>query len=240
MKNILRVILTVLVTILVILLMVKGLSIGSLKIYSISGIIEENKKLDEEIDALNKLKNEDYKKAMDNLNDSAKKLTTAKQSYLDEASISTDSEIKEATISQNYSMEYLWNKVGTYATEEGLKLKWDVQSAGSGKYTLSFTITGTYISIINYVYDIENDSDLGFTILNFKLSGSDELTATFSVNDVAIKSESISASVMQQQQQQQQSSSTNNNEQGNNTQSNQNNTTTDSNQTSGSNTTDNK
>ena len=237
MKNILRVILTVLVTILVILLMVKGLSIGSLKIYSISGIIEENKKLDEEIDALNKLKNEDYKKAMDNLNDSAKKLTTAKQSYLDEASISTDSEIKEATISQNYSMEYLWNKVGTYATEEGLKLKWDVQSAGSGKYTLSFTITGTYISIINYVYDIENDSDLGFTILNFKISGSDELTATFSVNDVAIKSESISASVMQQQQQ---SSSTNNNEQGNNTQSNQNNTTTDSNQTSGSNTTDNK
>lgn len=238
MKNILRVILTVLVTILVILLMVKGLSIGSLKIYSISGIIEENKKIDEEIDALNKLKNEDYKKAMDNLNDSAKKLTTAKQSYLDEASISTDSEIKEATISQNYSMEYLWNKVGTYATEEGLKLKWDVQSAGSGKYTLSFTITGTYISIINYVYDIENDSDLGFTILNFKISGSDELTATFSVNDVAIKSESISASAMQQQQQQ--SSSTNNNEQGNNTQSNQNNTTTDSNQTSGSNTTDNK
>ncbi len=238
MKNILRVILTVLVTILVILLMVKGLSIGSLKIYSISGIIEENKKIDEEIDALNKLKNEDYKKAMDNLNDSAKKLTTAKQSYLDEASMSTDSEIKEATISQNYSMEYLWNKVGTYATEEGLKLKWDVQSAGSGKYTLSFTITGTYISIINYVYDIENDSDLGFTILNFKISGSDELTATFSVNDVAIKSESISASVMQQQQQQ--SSSTNNNEQGNNTQSNQNNTTTDSNQTSGSNTTDNK
>ena len=238
MKNILRVILTVLVTILVILLMVKGLSIGSLKIYSISGIIEENKKLDEEIDALNKLKNEDYKKAMDNLNDSAKKLTTAKQSYLDEASISTDSEIKEATISQNYSMEYLWNKVGTYATEEGLKLKWDVQSADSGKYTLSFTITGTYISIINYVYDIENDSDLGFTILNFKISGSDELTATFSVNDVAIKSESISTSVMQQQQQQ--SSSTNNNEQCNNTQSNQNNTTTDSNQTSGSNTTDNK
>ena len=238
MKNILRVILTVLVTILVILLMVKGLSIGSLKIYSISGIIEENKKIDEEIDALNKLKNEDYKKAMDNLNDSAKKLTTAKQSYLDEASISKDSEIKEATISQNYSMEYLWNKVGTYATEEGLKLKWDVQSAGSGKYTLSFTITGTYISIINYVYDIENDSDLGFTILNFKISGSDELTATFSVNDVAIKSESISASVMQQQQQQ--SSSTNNNEHGNNTQSNQNNTTTDSNQTSGSNTTDNK
>lgn len=232
MRNILRVILTVLVTILVILLMVKGLSIGSLKIYSISGIIEENKKLDEEIDALNKLKNEDYKKAMDNLNDSAKKLTTAKQSYLDEASISTDSEIKEATVSQNYSMEYLWNKVGTYATEEGLKLKWDVQAAGSGKYTLNFTITGTYISIINYVYDIENDSDLGFTILNFKISGSDQLTATFSVNDVAIKSESISASVMQQQQQQQSSST--------NSESSSQNTTTDSNQTSDSNTTDNK
>ena len=238
MKNIIRMIATLVATALVILLMVKGLSIGSIKVYSISEIIEENSKLDNEINDLNKLKNEDYKKSLDSLSSSTKSLETSKQSYLDEASISTDSEIKEATISQNYSMEYLWNKVGTYATEEGLKLKWDVQSAESGKYTLSFTITGTYISIINYVYDIENDSDLGFTILNFKISGSDELTATFSVNDVAIKSESISTSVMQQQQQQ--SSSTNNNEQGNNTQSNQNNTTTDSNQTSGSNTTDNK
>ena len=211
MRNILRMVLTVLITILVVLLMVKGLSIGSLKIYSISGIIEENKKLDEEIEAVNKLKNEDYKKAVDNLNSSTKSLTTAKQSYLDEASISTDFEIKEATIFQNYTMEYLWNKVGSYATEEGLKLKWDVQAAGSGKYTLSFTIVGNYISIINYVYDIENDSDLAFTILNFKISGSTELTATFNVNDVAIKSESISASAMQQQQQQSQSTNTNSN-----------------------------
>ena len=90
-------------------------------------------------------------------------------------------------------MEYLWNKVGSYATEEGVNLKWEVQSSGSGKYTLNFTVVGSYIAIINYVYDVENDSDLGFTILNFKMSGSDSLTATFSVHDVSIKSESVTA-----------------------------------------------
>ena len=193
MKNIIRMIATLVATALVILLMVKGLSIGSIKVYSISEIIEENSKLDNEINDLNKLKNEDYKKSLDSLSSSTKSLETSKQSYLDEASISTDSEIKEATISQNYSMEYLWNKVGSYATEEGVNLKWEVQSSGSGKYTLNFTVVGSYIAIINYVYDVENDSDLGFTILNFKMSGSDSLTATFSVHDVSIKSESVTA-----------------------------------------------
>ena len=191
MKNIIRMIATLVATALVILLMVKGLSIGSIKVYSISEIIEENSKLDNEINDLNKLKNEDYKKSLDSLSSSTKSLETSKQRYLDEASISTDSEIKEATISQNYSMEYLWNKVGSYATEEGVNLKWEVQSSGSGKYTLNFTVVGSYIAIINYVYDVENDSDLGFTILNFKMSGSDSLTATFSVHDVSIKTESV-------------------------------------------------
>ena len=193
MKNILRMSATLVVTILVALLMVNGLSIGSLKVYSISEIVEENHKLDSAIEELNKLKNEDYKNALEGLSKSTKSLETSKQAYLDEASISTDSEIKEATISQNYAMEYLWNKVGTYATEEGVNLKWEVQSSGNNKYTLNFTVVGSYISIINYVYDMENDSDLGFTILNFKISGTDNLTATFSVNDVSIKAESITS-----------------------------------------------
>ena len=140
MKNIIRMIATLVATALVILLMVKGLSIGSIKVYSISEIIEENSKLDNEINDLNKLKNEDYKKSLDSLSSSTKSLETSKQSYLDEASISTDSEIKEATISQNYSMEYLWKKVGSYATEEGVNLKWEVQSSGSGKYTYKFIV----------------------------------------------------------------------------------------------------
>ena len=111
MKNIIRMIATLVATALVILLMVKGLSIGSIKVYSISEIIEENSKLDNEINDLNKLKNEDYKKSLDSLSSSTKSLETSKQSYLDEASISTDSEIKEATISQKYSMEYLCRKL---------------------------------------------------------------------------------------------------------------------------------
>ena len=36
-------------------------------------------------------------------------------------------------------------------------------------YDLSFTVYGEYISILDFVSDIENDSELGFKIENFKM-----------------------------------------------------------------------
>ncbi len=191
MKNIIRMIVTLVVTALVLFLMVKGISIGNIRIYSIYDIMQENEKLDEAIANTAKLKEEDYKNEESNLDSETKKLQIAKQSYLDEASISTDSEIKKATVLQSYSMEYLWNKIGSYATEEGVNVKCDV-SGSDNKYKLSFAVVGSYISIINYVYDLENDSNLAFTISKFKITGADSLSATFEVNDVSIKSETVS------------------------------------------------
>ena len=56
-------------------------------------------------------------------------------------------------------------------------------------YDLSFTVYGEYISILDFVSDIENDSELGFKIENFKLtpqSGTDILQATFDIKEVSI------------------------------------------------------
>jgi len=119
----------------------------------------------------------------------------AKQKYLDLASVSSDEEIQEANLEQTYAMEFLWNKVGSYATKEGVTLKWDVSSTGvNNKYTLNFTTTGSYVGVISYIYALENDSDLAFRIENFKMTASGEnVTATFTVNNVAIKAETISS-----------------------------------------------
>ena len=195
MKDILITVISILLTVVIIICMVKGLTVGSFRILSISNIKQESLNLDNEVDELNNLKNVTYKKKIDDLQTATKDLTTAKQKYLDLASVSSDEEIQEANLEQTYAMEFLWNKVGSYATKEGVTLKWDVSSTGvNNKYTLNFTTTGSYVGVISYIYALENDSDLAFRIENFKMTASGEnVTATFTVNNVAIKSETISS-----------------------------------------------
>mgnify|MGYP005905189749 FL=1 len=195
MKDILITVISILLTVVIIICMVKGLTVGSFRILSISNIKQESLNLDNEVDELNNLKNVTYKKKIDDLQTATKYLTTAKQKYLDLASVSSDEEIQEANLEQTYAMEFLWNKVGSYATKEGVTLKWDVSSTGvNNKYTLNFTTTGSYVGVISYIYALENDSDLAFRIENFKMTASGEnVTATFTVNNVAIKSETISS-----------------------------------------------
>ena len=196
MKNILITIISILLTVLIIICMAKGSTIGKVQILSIPEIKTASLKLDSEIENLNNLKNVTYKKKLDDLEASIKNLTTAKQKYLDLASISTDTEIQQANQEQTYAMEFLWDKVGTYATREGIKLTWNVVSTGvNNKYSLNFTVTGSYIGIINYIYSLENDSELAFRIENFKIvSAGADVTATFTVSNIAIKEESITTS----------------------------------------------
>ena len=195
MKDILITVISILLTVVIIICMVKGLTVGSFRILSISNIKQESLNLDNEVDELNNLKNVTYKKKIDDLQTATKDLTTAKQKYLGLASVSSDEEIQEANLEQTYAMEFLWNKVGSYATKEGVTLKWDVSSTGvNNKYTLNFTTTGSYVGVISYIYALENDSDLAFRIENFKMTASGEnVTATFTVNNVAIKAETISS-----------------------------------------------
>ena len=197
MKNILITVISLLLTALIIICMVKGLTIGNFNILSIASIKEGSLDLDNAIEELNNLKNVTYKKKVDDLQTTTKNLTTAKQKYLDLASVSTDQEIQEANLEQTYAMEYLWNKVGSYATREGVTLKWDVSSTGvNNKYTLNFTTTGSYVGVISYIYALENDSDLSFRIENFKMVSGDSsnVTATFTVNNIAIKAETVTSS----------------------------------------------
>lgn len=204
MKDILISVISILIIVIIIICMAKGLTIGNFSILSIADIQKESLELDEEIEELNNLKNVTYKKKLSDLQNATKSLTTAKQKYLDLASVSTDQEIKEANLEQTYAMEFLWNRVGSYATREGVTLKWDVSATGvNNKYTLNFTTTGSYVGTINYIYALENDSDLSFRIENFKMisagatsqDGNGSVTASFTVNNIAIKPETVTTSV---------------------------------------------
>ena len=95
MKDILITVISILLTVVIIICMVKGLTVGSFRILSISNIKQESLNLDNEVDELNNLKNVTYKKKIDDLQTATKYLTTAKQKYLDLASVSSDEEIQE-------------------------------------------------------------------------------------------------------------------------------------------------
>ena len=231
MKNILMTITTILITVLIIILMVNGLTIGNLKILSIADIKAKSKEIDTSIETLNTKKNIDYKKSLSDLDKAVKDLNSSKEEYLDVASVSSDDEIRAANQSQTYTMDFLWNKVGRYATQEGLKLKWEVSSTGvENKNNLSFTVVGTYIGIINYISNLENDSELLFKIENFKIepdSSVNDLKATFRVLNISIKQEttvnSISSSTNSE------TTTTNNNTTSTNNTTTENNSTTNSN-----------
>lgn len=123
MKDILITVISILLTVVIIICMVKGLTVGSFRILSISNIKQESLNLDNEVDELNNLKNVTYKKKIDDLQTATKYLTTAKQKYLDLASVSSDEEIQEANLEQTYAMEFLWNKVGFICYKEGCYTK---------------------------------------------------------------------------------------------------------------------
>ena len=151
---------------------VQGLSIGNFRIHSIKDIIADNKKLDEELAGLSYSIDNDYETSKTNLQKSLQSLLKNKQDYQDAITFSTEDEIQKANQSEKYKIDYLWTKIGLYATKNGVELQMNVTSSSSGipaQYDISFTTIGEYLSTSEFIYAIENDSNLGFKIENFRL-----------------------------------------------------------------------
>lgn len=144
----------------------------------------------------------DYPSKTDELDQSVSSLLTAKDEYHDLASISTEGELAEASQEETYTLAYLWTRLGRYATSEGVVAKFDIVTGSTGESdvkNIQFTITGDYPQIILFVEDIEDDSELGFRIENFKLvQAGGDLQATFTVRNVRIEQESLTSATSTQ------------------------------------------
>ena len=152
--------------------------------------MEKNESLDSAIAQANKLADTEYKRKTNELNDNAKKLENEKTKYQDMAAASLESGTGTTGQIEKYEIEYLWTKIGNYATSEGVDVDMKVESLGSAQdvYNLNFTVSGSYIGIEEFISDIENDSSLGFKIEQFALKGSDEsLTGTFICRNIMIQ-----------------------------------------------------
>ena len=175
----------------------KSLKIGNIEILGVKSLGEENKKLDASIQTLSRLSSTDYQSAILDITSSSKQYEQAKTEYEELATVSTDSEVTTASQLQKYEIEYLWTRIGNHATSENVVLKLEIKanstSEATSYYDLNFTATGDYVSLTDFIYDIENDSTLGFKIEGFKMepSGSN-LQAIFTCTNVAINIDSSS------------------------------------------------
>lgn len=178
--------LVILLIIMAYLVIFKGLTLGNFKVLSASQIIEENDKLTKEISDTEVLMNSVYPQRYEVLNTSVSKLLTAKNEYKDLADVSTKAELSKASVTETYTVEFLWTVLGRHATAEGVNLNYTPKNN-----SINFTVTGDYIPIFSFVSAIENDSRLGFRIENFKLTPAADnlLQATFITRNVTVKTE---------------------------------------------------
>ncbi len=189
MKKLLMLILIGLLLILSIYIVVSGFEVGNIEVLSYMGIQQKNKELNGKIQEASKLAEKDYRQTVSTVEESSKKLEQTKKEYDDITVISSDGSMDAAGQLERYEIETLWVKLGNYATSEGAVVRIDiVRGNTSSTYNLKFTVNGSYISITDFISDIENDSTLGFKIEDFKMVPSgDTLQATFICKEIAIK-----------------------------------------------------
>lgn len=197
MKKVLISILIVLLLVLAYFAMFNGISFGKTNVLSVEQIIQKNDDLTNNIEQLKSLLKKDFAGKKEGLSTAVAELLQKKEEYFDLAKISTEGEITKANTEETYLIEYLWTRVGRHATAEGVNLKMDVNTGNSGEANmknLNFTVKGQYVAIIQFVSALEDDDKLNFKIENFKMNGSaGNLTATFTVRGVRIKSETTSS-----------------------------------------------
>ena len=172
MKKILISILVVLLLILTYVILAKGINIGFIKIDSISTIKSESTKLDQDLNKANELSNKTYPTEVQGLEEAIRELKISKQEYENKKLYSAENEALGTVEIKTYTIHYLWTILGNYREDRDVKsLTLDLKSTeNEDVYDLEFTLVGNYISITDFLYDIEDDEELNFEIKNFKIS----------------------------------------------------------------------
>lgn len=145
--------------------------IGILNINGIRDISEKDKMVDIKISELDDCVNNEYKSALAKLNSTYDLFLNSKNEYNQQTVISSLNKSSYASQTERYNVDYLLTKIGKYAEEEDVIIKTIItpSEAIENFYHLNVMVWGTYLYTANFIYDIENDSKLGFKIDNFKM-----------------------------------------------------------------------
>lgn len=149
--------------------------------------IKQNKEeLDTKIAELDKLNTSGIPNAKSEVDLEIQNYEAKRKDYESWTLKATPEEIGEANKIERYLLDYLWIRVGNYANDNNVKFKMTPVASNA---SLDFDITGSYISVINFIYDIQNDEKLNFNINGIVIQGgsSDEIVkAKFTVEDINV------------------------------------------------------
>lgn len=181
--------------------MVKGASKVNVK--GFLDLDEKDNEVEQKITDLSNVISIDYVKAESDLKRTANTLQESKTEYENQAILSKSNNPSYASQLETYDIDYLWTKLGNFAKEEGVVIKIELVASGTSTnlYNLNFTVTGGYVGTTNFIYDIENDSKLGFKIDNFTMGAQIDYTivSTFSCKEIPIKVGKVDASINEQE-----------------------------------------
>ena len=153
---------------------------------SYSSLLKSSRELSDLKTQLQNKNDQDYPTAINNLEAAKSSFRINKKAYEDMAANASIEEIRSVNQTKEYMLDYIWMKIGTYANDNDVKVLIDPVYEED---KINFDVSGQYIAVINFVYDLERDEDLSLTVDNIVMQGgsSDSVTrAKFTVSNIKI------------------------------------------------------
>ena len=191
-KNCVVLVTFVLITSLLVIAGWKGIQFGNVSILSLKQIAEKKEQVKIAETSL-ELESTKYSILENKLNSLKKEFEQEKAKY-EAISPETVTMINELNAKDKYSIEYIWIKLGNYASANHLEIV--VAEPGNSlnseetKEDSIFTIQveGSYTDVAEFIFHLESDSELSFKLDNIEMeyvSGT-QIKATFDVKDIVI------------------------------------------------------
>ena len=199
MRKILLIILLALSIGLAYVVIVPGFSLGNFSINNYKSIQEQSRILNSEILELEGKNGTDFESKNAALLTAVKNYNDKKEQYQSLDFETSDIQADYSPVDL-YDIDFLWTIIGNYATDEDLVLKFDVVKSQTSKPSssdyiicdLQFTVSGDYISLTDFIYDLEDDDRLGFEIRNFEMIKADNgLQVTFTAREIPLNNENL-------------------------------------------------
>ncbi len=187
-KKILAYICIIVLLVLAYLCIFKGTSVANFQILSYKEMIAEQKEYESKITNYDNLVNNTYQTSLKSLETAKTSFERNKSSYEELKAYSSYEELLELTRDKQYPIEFLWIKLDLVARNNNLDAKYNLYNSSTGaSKNLEIKLTGDYLAIKNYIYDILIDLDLQFKAQNITIvPNGDMVEATFTVKDIKV------------------------------------------------------
>ena len=166
---------SILILVLTIYVIISGIGFANVNGYK--GINEINKELDLKIAQINTIKESEYVLKKESLDTETSTLKTTREDYLAKVEAARLKGAKGNKLQiEIYELDFIWARIGNYATDLGLEIKLDVFPGTEEKalhdfklYNLKISVTGAYTDILRFIYKIEGDREISAQISDFTM-----------------------------------------------------------------------